>query len=73
MVIDPNIPGVAQGPSSTTPGTEEPGLTPEFPDDVQPVEDPAQGISERPDDWQDPTGQDMPDADEQTPLSDDRR
>lgn len=73
MAIDPNIPGVAQGPSSTVPGTDEPSLVPEFPDDVQPVEDPAEGISERPDDWQDPAGQDMPEADEETPLSDDRR
>ena len=58
-------------PNRPIPGTES-GMDHDAPPGMDPPRDPAE--SERPEDWMDPTAdEDMPPADEPTPLSDDRR
>ncbi|VVM90156.1 hypothetical protein PS645_02735 [Pseudomonas fluorescens] len=50
----------------------ESGIDHDAPPGMDPSHDPA--VTERPDDWKDPAaGEDMPPADEPSPLSDDRR
>jgi hypothetical protein len=56
-------------PSRPEPGTDDPITTPEDPGRYDPLTSPD---DQRPDDWEDPD-RDMPEADEPTPLSDDRR
>jgi hypothetical protein len=51
----------------------KPGLNPDDPDKYDPLTRPDMGTGERPEDGEDPAGRDLPEADEQTPLSDDRR
>lgn len=59
------------------PGSDEPSLDPENPNDLDPLRRPADPGTDpedpRPDDWKDPPGDEMPAADEQAPLSDDLR
>jgi hypothetical protein len=44
------------------------------PPGMDPARDPAGAEADRPEDWMDPTAdEDVPPADEPTPLSDDRR
>ncbi|MBZ9780214.1 hypothetical protein K9857_01435 [Pseudomonas sp. REP124] len=57
-------------PSKPEPDSDEPLLDPDDPDKYDPLKNPA---DERPDDWNPPGERVTPEADEQTPLSDDRR
>ena len=53
------------------PGTDEPSLDPENPDNLDPM---RRGPGEeRPEDWREPPVEGVPAPDEQTPLSDDLR
>lgn len=58
-------------PSKPEPGSDEPQLDPDDPDKYDPLKNPDD--SERPEDWKDPSERVTPEADEETPLSDDRR
>ena len=57
-------------PSSPEPGSDEPTLDPEDPNKYDPLKNPTE---DRPDDWKDPGERTTPEADEETPLSDDMR
>lgn len=72
MSTDSSFQDQPQGsvPSKPEPGTDEPTLDPDDPDKYDPLKSPA---SDRPEDWRDPAERVTPEADEQTPLSDDRR
>lgn len=61
-------------PTRKVPGTDEPTLADhEMPPGVMPGHDPLSD-ADRPEDWKDPSSdEDIPPADEPTPLSDDRR
>ncbi|SDP26530.1 hypothetical protein SAMN04489798_5190 [Pseudomonas arsenicoxydans] len=60
-------------PTRPMPGTDEPTLDHDAPPGMDPSRDPA-SAGDRPDDWMDPAAdEDVPPADEPTPLSDDRR
>lgn len=60
-------------PSNPEPGTDEPTLDPKDRGKFDPLERPGNVKEERPEDWKDPADKDLPEADEETPLSDDRR
>lgn len=57
-------------PSRPQPDTNNPQLDPDDPNKYDPLKKPDR---ERPEDWIDPGERMPPEADEQTPLSDDRR
>ncbi|MEN8639604.1 hypothetical protein [Pseudomonas sichuanensis] len=58
-------------PTKPMPGTEKPMLDPDDPKKYDPLRKPED--ADRPEDWKDPGERNTPEADEQTPLSDDRR
>jgi hypothetical protein len=61
-------------PTRPIPGTEELPPDHDTPPGRDPSLDPASADSDRPEDWMDPGAkEDVPPADEPTPLSDDRR
>jgi len=60
----------ASVPSKPEPGTDEPALDPQDPNKYDPLKNPS---DDRPEDWKDPAERVTPEADEETPLSDDRR
>lgn len=61
-------------PTRPMPGTDEPTLDDDAPPGRDPSLDPAAADADRPEDWKDPAAyEDVPPADEPTPLSDDRR
>lgn len=60
----------ASVPSRPEPGADEPTLDPDDPNKYDPLKNPDR---DRPQDWDDPAERNTPEADEQTPLSDDRR
>jgi len=61
-------------PTRPIPGTDELTMDHDAPPGMDPSRDPAEADADRPEDWKDPTAdEDMPPADEPTPLSDDRR
>ncbi|MEZ1318004.1 hypothetical protein QIW53_18445 [Pseudomonas fluorescens] len=72
MSTDSSFQDQPQGsvPSKPEPGTDEPTLDPDDPDKYDPLKSPS---SDRPEDRRDPAERVTPEADEQTPLSDDRR
>ena len=72
MSTDSSFEDQTQGsvPSRPEPGTDEPTLDPDDPNKYDPLKNPDK---ERPVDWDDPAERVTPEADEQTPLSDDRR
>jgi hypothetical protein len=53
--------------------TDTPSMDPERPGKYDPLGQPDEVTRERPEDWKDPADREMPAADEQSPLSDDRR
>jgi hypothetical protein len=57
-------------PSKPEPGSDEPTLNPNDPNKYDPLRSPT---DDGPDDWKDPAERVTPEADEETPLSDDRR
>ena len=57
-------------PSKSEPGTDETTLEPNDTNKYDPLKNPS---DDRPEDWQDPAERETPEADEETPLSDDRR
>jgi hypothetical protein len=57
-------------PSKPEPGTDEPTLDPNDPNKYDPLKSPS---DDRPDDWKDTGERNTPEADEETPLSDDMR
>ncbi|WP_422419172.1 hypothetical protein [Pseudomonas sp. GZD-222] len=72
MSIDSSFEYQTQGsdPSKPEPGSDEPTLHPDDPNKYDPLKSPDR---DRPEDWDDPAERVTPEADEQTPLSDDRR
>jgi len=54
-------------------GTDKPTIDPVRPGKYDPLGRPDEVTEERPEDWIDPADRDLPAADEQSPLSDDRR
>lgn len=72
MSNNSNFQNQAQGsdPATPKPGTDEPTLDPDDPNKYDPLKNPG---SERPGDWRDPGERTTPEADEETPLSDDMR
>lgn len=52
---------------------DKPSIDPERPGKYDPLRSPDEVSKGRPEDWKDPADMDLPAADEQTPLSDDRR
>jgi hypothetical protein len=62
-----------QGSVPSKPEPDGPLANPNDPDKYDPLTRPDPDASQRPEDWDDPAGRDVPEADEQTPLSDDRR
>lgn len=54
-------------------GIDRPTIDPVRPDKYDPLVRPDDVTKERPEDWIDPADRDLPAADEQSPLSDDRR
>lgn len=56
--------------SKPEPGTDEPTLDPNDPSKYDPLKNPQ---DDRPEAWKNPAERVTPEADEQTPLSDDRR
>lgn len=72
MSIDSSFQDQTQGsiPPMPEPGTDEPTLDPDDPDKYDPLKNPSEG---RPGDWTDPGERTTPEADEETPLSDDMR
>ena len=72
MSTDSSFEDQTQGsvPSKPESGTDEPTLDPNDPNKYDPLKNPSEG---RPGDWTDPGERTTPEADEQTPLSDDRR
>ncbi|NUU37823.1 hypothetical protein HNQ83_22540 [Pseudomonas sp. C2B4] len=57
-------------PSRPQQGSDEPTLDPDDPDKYDPLKSPS---GDRPEDWKDHGERTTPEADEQSPLSDDRR
>jgi hypothetical protein len=55
------------------PEPDSPSLNPDDPGKYDPLTTPDPATVQRPEDWDDSTGRKLPEADEQTPLSDDRR
>jgi hypothetical protein len=65
--------GQAQDSVPSRPEPDSPSLNPDDPGKYDPLTTPDPGTVQRPEDWDDLAGRELPEADEQTPLSDDRR
>jgi hypothetical protein len=62
------------GPTRPISGTDEPRMDHDAPPGMDPSRAPSEVDNDRPEDWMDPeAAEDVPAADEPTPLSDDRR
>ncbi|MVV51728.1 hypothetical protein EJA72_26305 [Pseudomonas sp. PB120] len=72
MSIDLSVQNQTQGsfPSKPEPGSDEPTLDPDDPNKYDPLKNPS---DDRPENQKEPGERTTPEADEQTPLSDDRR